>query len=82
MTHSRRHIAAKRKIECIRSDVERFHLIPSDGLLYHVVPRDGCFDDMVVVSAGSGSPRTLSWGTLVTVAGSVSKNARFKFPRA
>ena len=70
-------IAATRKIERIRGDVERFYLIPTDGMIYRVIPRDGCFDDTVVVSAGSGPTKTLAWGTLVSVARSRTKKAGF-----
>jgi hypothetical protein len=66
---------ATRKIERIRGDVERFHLIPTDGMIYHVIPREGCFDDAVMVSAGTGPARTLAWGTLVSVASSRTKKA-------
>jgi hypothetical protein len=56
-----------KKIESVRSEIDRFHLIPPDGMIYHVVPTDDSVDDTVAVATLTGPTKMLAWGTLVSV---------------
>jgi len=62
-----RNTSITRKIESVRSEIDRFRLIPPDGMTYHVVAKEDSLEDMVSVVSVSGAAKVLAWGTLVSV---------------